>query len=158
MLFRSTRGVLSVSTSATIGCRFPAWFTSSLILFLSPLFLLAATVSRCSALQFPNHDLQSVGLGMGLICGYWGFTLLMLGTCHADIRHWHLIHSPTGQSIVPQWFLFDQILCLADRHTRKHRSHVSFMRQDRMRRILNEQSFTVFILGAGRVSVPIGTL
>lgn len=79
-----THSVLSVSTSATLGHRFPAWFTSGLIFFLSPLFLLVVAVSRSSALQYFDHDPQSVGLGISLVSGYWGLTLLVLGMCHVD--------------------------------------------------------------------------
>ena len=59
--------------------------------------------------------------------------------------------------MTPWWFSFDRIVTNG-RHRWEHRSHISFMRQDRVHRFLNEQPFTVFVLGASQVSVPIGTL
>lgn len=86
-----TRGVLSASTSATLGHRFPAWFISGLLLFISPLFLLGVAAARGLVPQFPVCDPQSVGLGIGLVFVYWGLTLLMLGTCFVDVEHKCLI-------------------------------------------------------------------
>lgn len=85
-----THSILSVSTSATIGHRFLPWFTSTLVLFLSPLFLLGFTVSRGLTLPFCEHDPQSVGLGISLVSVYWGLTLLMLGMHSVDIEHRYL--------------------------------------------------------------------
>ena len=60
-----------------------------------------------------------------------------------------------GQIIAAGWFVFDRIFCRYA--ARRHRSHVSFMRHDRMQWFVNEHPFTVFVLGAGQVSILIGT-
>lgn len=74
-----TRGVLSASTSATIGRRFLPWLVSNLIFFLSPVLLLAITISHGLAAPVFEQNPQSIGLGFSLISGYWGLTSLVLG-------------------------------------------------------------------------------
>jgi len=86
-----TQNTLSPSTSVTVGRRFLAWFTSTLILSLSPLFLLGLVASHNPVLQFFEHDPQLVGLGLSLVSVYWGLTLLVLGMYSADVRHENLI-------------------------------------------------------------------
>ena len=63
-----TCGTLSVSTSVTIDHQFLTRFTSSLILFLSPVFLLSVVVSHGLTLPLFEHDPQSVRLGLNLVC------------------------------------------------------------------------------------------
>lgn len=148
-----TRGVLSVSTSATLACRPLAWFLSVLVLFLSPFSLLVATLLyNPTALAF-KHDPRSVGMAISLISAYWGLTLLTLGSCSTK-SNTPVLNQPTGQVFAPRWFVFDRIFYY---HIAwRHRSHVSFVRQDRMRRFVAERPFTVFVLGEGQVSIPIG--
>jgi hypothetical protein len=83
----NARGVLSVSTSATIGHRFLEWFTCSVALFLSPLFFLGAMVSHGLAPLALEHNPQSIGLGIGLISMYWSLTLLVLGMDSIDVGY-----------------------------------------------------------------------
>jgi len=128
---------------------------SSFIVFLSPLFLFAAAFSRGLTPPFFEHDLQSVGLGISLILVYWGLVFLVLGIHSINIKCLGS-HSSVGQTFAPQWFVFHRIFYTAGQHIRRHRSHISFMRQDRMRRLLNEHLFTVFVLGTDRISIPIG--
>jgi hypothetical protein len=57
--------------------------------------------------------------------------------------------------LFPQFFRFHHVLELLDKR-RYHRSHISHMRQDRLRRLVKHNYYTIFVLGAGGRSVPIG--
>lgn len=76
-----THGVLSVSTSAILACYPLAWLVSVLVLFLTPLFSLMATLFHgLIELTFKDKP-RFVGLAISLISVYWGLTLLILGSC-----------------------------------------------------------------------------
>ena len=74
-----TRGVLSISTSTTLACHPLAWLISVLVLFLTPLFSLAATLFHGPTKLAFGGDLQFVGVAISLISVYWGLTFLVLG-------------------------------------------------------------------------------
>ena len=46
---------------------------------------------------------------------------------------------------------------MAGSRVRRHRSHISSMRPDRMRQLVDECPFTVFVLTGHQVSIPIST-
>ena len=83
-----TRGVLSISTSATLACRFLAWVISVLALFLFPPSLLLEWHSFTVQLELASRgDRHLVGVAMGLISVHWGLTLLILGSCLTSVEH-----------------------------------------------------------------------
>ena len=104
---------------------------------------------------FSEHDPDLVGFGIGLILVYWGLALLMLGTHSVGVL-FQMSHMLLGQTLAPRQFVFHQIFNTTGWHIWRHRSHISFMRQDRAQKLFNQGPFTVFILGAEKVSIPIG--
>jgi hypothetical protein len=54
----------------------------------------------------------------------------------------------------PRFFKFERIAKLAV-HRRFHRSHFTHIRQDRLRALMKNSHYTIFVLGAKRQSVPI---
>ena len=82
-----TRGVLSVSTSATLAHRPFTWFILTLVLFLFPSLLLASTLSYDPAVLAFECDPQSSGVAISLISVYWGLTLLVLGSRFSNTEY-----------------------------------------------------------------------
>jgi hypothetical protein len=150
-----TRGVLSRSTSATLACRPLAWLISVFTLFLFPSrSLMAVLFFNPIELTF-GEDRQSVGVAISLISIYLGLALLVFGTCSLVLTTM-LLNWLAAQAIVPQWFVFDRVF---DCHiTWRHRSHISFVRQDRMQQFVSECPFTVFVVGGSQRSIPIGMI
>lgn len=105
-----TRGVLSVSTSATIGVRFPAWFISCLVLSLSPAFLLVASVSWGPGKPFSELDARTVGLAICLVSFYWSFVLLIFGSC-LTVFDTHFSPPPRANRGFPVVFTSSGHLC-----------------------------------------------
>jgi hypothetical protein len=61
-----------------------------------------------------------------------------------------------GQTLFPEFFQYKTVPVLWQRR-RRRRSHFSFMAQRRMKKIKSVQPYTVFVLGVGSRSIPIGT-
>jgi hypothetical protein len=56
-------------------------------------------------------------------------------------------------NILPRFLALDHLKWFERRF--HHRSHSSFIRRDRFQKLISANTFTVFVIGAGRTSLPI---
>ena len=69
----------------------------------------------------------------------------------------HAVH--IGQTCFPQFLSFDRFcgtMIAPDRVPPRHRTHISRMRLDRYKRLVEGGTFTMFVQGAGSSTVPLG--
>ncbi|KAJ7460488.1 hypothetical protein B0H11DRAFT_163662 [Mycena galericulata] len=137
------RGILAASSRISIQS-FTPWFLTIAFLFLTPFIAWDIFRKECATALKQVHltdvDKQNLGGTLIVLYIYWVLNLFL---CLGLLERWKLI---------PNFLALNQVKWFERRFY--HRSHASFIRPDRLAKLIEADIFTVFILGAGRTSLP----
>ena len=150
------RGSLSPPSPSAITNVFTQWAFINFLLFSSP-FIIGATLLKL----FPCivHDVSSMNdlaIGLPLIVFYASAYIVfmdMSGLLRFDTISWS--RHTAAQLYCPKFFRYHRILLLFIHHKR-HRSHWIFTSQRRFQAVCKAERFTIFIMGAARMYIPMG--
>ncbi|KAF5366752.1 hypothetical protein D9758_006529 [Tetrapyrgos nigripes] len=135
-----TRPVLSATDPRSVSRHVLGWFLGILGVIFAPL------INVYLLLSFGNVKDFEIPLGVfrlnGIATGALGIYVYML-----------ILFLVWAQKLFPNYFLLHQVRPF--HQFRYHRSHISHMRQDRFKRIVNGQLFTVFVQGIHGKTVSI---
>jgi hypothetical protein len=132
------------------------------ILFFAPSLVFAVVYfafvhPRLSTPLFEHQNLQSLSAGLTALSAYTIMLTYTLGELHFIFHfcYGNLMRS-AAYLLFPQFLGFGKFFVCFGRRYRYHRTHISRMRDDRFRRLMHGNHFTIFVLGASDKSVPIG--
>jgi Na+/H+-dicarboxylate symporter len=103
------------------------------------------------------HPGFQLHIGLFIFTLYAGFLALTIGM-FASLRyqplnfHYSLL---TGILLKPDFFRYSFTISHSLVRYRRHRSHFSFLSPRRFRRYTRDDTFTIFVTGASRATVPI---
>ncbi|KAH9836703.1 uncharacterized protein C8Q71DRAFT_759300 [Rhodofomes roseus] len=128
---QAIRAVLGPSTAKTVAAQGWVWFTYSLALFLVPLAIVIPAASVCVTYVGPAEELLWLALVLPMVYLYVVSAIIIYaGLCFPATLH------------------FERVLPAATRLIRR-RSHVSNIRPDRFKKLVQSKPYTIFVHGTG---------